>query len=320
VLLVVCLGLLAAFLFAASAALQQHAAARADYRPPARTTRRYGRVTSVLRPLLDLARKLVRTPLWLVGWVTNLVGFMAQAAALHFGSVAVVQPLLVTQLLFALPLASAWRRQWPPPLAWLAGLCICGGVAVFLSVRGVAPISGLPDRQRVIMAGLSALILIGLLVAAAAGRPPLVHATLISVAAGLCFAMSAVLMKLTAEDLIDHGVPGTARDWPGYALAASTLFGLLLEQGAFAAGSLPAAVAAMTITNPLASYLVGVLAFHLVPPTSPGALAALAGAGALLCVGVVGLAQSRIVRPDTPADHGYVAEHRAATTPRLQDQ
>lgn len=253
---------------------------------------------AVLRPLLSLVRRLVRTPLWLFGWVTNLVGFMVQAIALHYGSVALVQPLLVTQLLFALPLASAWGRRWPGLLDWLGGIAICGGVVVFLAVRGVAPFSEEPDRQRVVLAGLACAMLVGLLVVASAGRPPLVHATLIAVAAGLCFAMSAVLIKLTSEDLLQRGVAATAVDWPGYALAVSTLSGLLLEQGAFAAGSLSAAVAAMTITNPIASYLVGVLAFHVVPPTSPGALAALAGSGALLIVGVVTLAHSSSVRPD----------------------
>jgi drug/metabolite transporter (DMT)-like permease len=310
-------GLLAAFLFAASASLQQRAAQRSaathDAATPApdaapaplrRGTRLASRLVvrpllGVLRPLLALVRRLVRTPLWLFGWVTNLVGFMVQAVALHYGSVALVQPLLVTQLLFALPLDSAWRRRWPAVRDWLGGLAICGGVVVFLAVRGVAPFSAEPDRDRVVLAGLATAIMVGLLVVASAGRAPLVHATLIAIAAGLCFAMSAVLIKLTAEDLLQRGVPATAVDWPGYALAVSTLSGLLLEQGAFAAGSLSAAVAAMTITNPLASYLIGVLAFHVTPPTSPGVLAALAGSGALLIIGVVTLAHSSSVRPET---------------------
>ncbi|HKT03580.1 MAG TPA: DMT family transporter [Rugosimonospora sp.] len=308
-------GLLAAFLFAASASLQQHAAHRsagppehdvpvAPPEPGGRLATRYvvRPLLAVLRPLLSLVRRLVRTPLWLFGWVTNLVGFLIQAVALHYGSVALVQPLLVTQLLFALPLASAWNRRWPAALDWLGGIAICAGVVVFLAVRGVAPFSEEPDRQRVVFAGLAAAMLVALLVVVSAGRPPLVHATLIAVASGLCFAMSAVLIKLTAEDLLQRGVPATAVDWPGYALAVSTLSGLLLEQGAFAAGSLSAAVAAMTITNPLVSYVIGVFAFGAEPPTSPGALAGLAGSGALLCIGVVTLAHSASVRPDATVE------------------
>jgi len=312
VLLVVGLGLLAAFLFAGSASLQQHAAQGTDYAPEVgRAVRRRGRPV-VLPALIALVRALVRKPLWLLGWVTNLIGFLVQATALHFGSVALVQPLLVTQLLFALPMASAWCRRWPTLRDWLSGLAICGGLAVFLAVRGVAPMEGAPDRGRVVIAGLSAVIAVGVLMLVSSGRRPLPHSTLIAVAAGLCFAMSAVLMKLTAADLVDRGVGATARDWVGYALAVSTLTGLLLEQGAFAAGSLSAAVAAMTITNPLASYVLGVLAFHVTPPTGVGVLAALAGAGALLFVGAVGLAHSPIVRTDMASDPGHAAGVPAA--------
>ena len=291
--LAVALGLFAGFLFAASASLQQHAA-----RGTAVATNTTGDLTgkTILRPLFALIARLVRHPLWLVGWCTNLLGFLVQAAALHLGSVALVQPLLVTQLLFAMPLSTVWARRWPTFTEWFGVVAIGGGVATFLLIKEVAPVTGDPHRGRVILAGLCAAALVGLLVVAAAGRPPLVHATLVSVAAGLCFAFSAVLMKLTADDLLHRGVAATAVDWPGYCLALSTLTGLLLEQSAFATGSLSAAVAAMTITNPLASYLLGVLAFRVVPPTGPAALAALAGSGALVIVGVGVLSRTPTIR------------------------
>jgi drug/metabolite transporter (DMT)-like permease len=294
--LAVALGLLAGFMFAGSASLQQHVA-----RGTATATNTADELAgkSIVRPLVNLFSRLVRHPLWVLGWCTNLLGFVVQAAALHFGSVALVQPLLVTQLLFAMPLSTAWARRWPVFVEWLGVILISGGVATFVLVREVAPVGGGADRPKVILAGLCAAVLVAALVVAAAGRPQLVHATLVSVAAGLCFAMSAVLMKLTTDDLLHRGVLATAMDWPGYSLAVSTLVGLVLEQSAFATGSLSAAVAAMTITNPLASYLVGVLAFRVTPPRSAGALAALAGSGALLFVGVLALSRSPTVRrPD----------------------
>jgi drug/metabolite transporter (DMT)-like permease len=304
--LAVALGLVAGFMFAASASLQQHVA-----RETATANAENLAGKSILRPLFALISRLVRRPLWLFGWCTNLLGFLVQAAALHFGSVALVQPLLVSQLVFAMPLSTAWARRWPTFIEWFGVLVISGGVATFLLIREVAPVDGEPDRVRVILAGVIAAVVVGLLVVAAAGRTPLVHATLVSVAAGLCFATSAVLMKLTTDDLLHRGVLATALDWPGYSLAISTLTGLLLEQSAFATGSLSAAVAAMTITNPLASYLMGVLAFRVTPPTSNGALAALAGSGALLIVGVAALSRSPTVRrPDAVPETGRTFEPR----------
>jgi drug/metabolite transporter (DMT)-like permease len=299
VLLVIGLALLAAFLFATSDSLQQHAAHETGYAPEVSQGNRHRR--AVLPALITLVRSLIHRPLWMVGWLINLVSYVVQAAALHLGSVALVQPILVTQLLFSLPLASAWCRRWPQARDWLSGLAICAGLATFLAVPGTVPGNGEPDRLGVIAAALSIVVVVAALIVASARRPPLVHATLVAIAAGLCFAISAVLLKLTTADLLERGVGATAKDWVGYGLAVSTLAGLLLEQGAFAAGSLPAAVAAITITNPLTSYLIGILAFDVRPPSGP-ALGALAGAGALIFIGAVGLAHSPIVRTGMARD------------------
>ncbi|RKS67996.1 hypothetical protein CLV35_3903 [Motilibacter peucedani] len=289
---VVVLGLLAAFLFAAAASLQQHSAHG--------IARAAGPTSSAL-PVVTLVHSLVRSRVWLLGWVVNLGGFLSQAAALHLGSVSVVQPLLVTQLLFTLPLASAWARRWPARRDWLAAATVCAGVALFLSVGHRSETDAQPDRAKVLLALATTLVLVTVLVRVAAGRPRARHAFLTSVAAGLCFAQSAVLMKLTATDLLHRGVAATAVDWPGYCLAGSTLLGLLLEQQAFTAGALPLAISAMTITNPAASYLVGVLAFDVSLPDSPGALATLSASGLLLVVGVVGLAHSPYSRAGATA-------------------
>jgi hypothetical protein len=310
VLTAVILGLIAAFVLAVSASLQQHAARLAVESRRGPGDLPIGPITRAL-PLPMVIKKLVRTPLWFYGWLTNVLGYLIQGAALHFGSVALVQPLLASQLLFVLPLGSVWNRCWPKRRDWLSMSAIVGGIAVFLTVRGAAPLSGQPDRPKVMLAGFIILIVVGLIVMAASGRRPMVHATLVAVGSGLCSAMSAVLMKLTADDLVVRGVAATARDWPGYALAFSTLCGLILGQEAFASGSLAAAVSASAITNPIASYLIGILAFHVAPPTGPGTLAAVAGAGLLLVVGTLGLANSPTVQREVAPEAGHQKQLRA---------
>lgn len=302
--LVVPLSLLAALLYAVAAAAQQQAARRAATVREARGEEPSGATRWL--PVLGLTRLLTRDRLWLFGWITNLLGFAVQAAALHVGSLAVVQPLLVTQLLFALPLATLRVGRRPLKQDWAGGTLICAGLAVLLSVRGAAPAGGEARRSHVLLATVFAAGLVALLLARArfAHHRQQERTMLVAVAAGICYAMSAVYITLTTDDLVHRGVAATAADWPGYALAISTLAGLLLGQDAFAAGSLPTAVAAMTITNPVVSYLAGVFAFDVRPPTSPGALAAVAAAGALIAAGVVLLSnsptvhdQERIARP-----------------------
>ena len=90
------LALVAAALFAVAAAAQQRAAAQV----PDERARGLG-----------LIRVLVRRPLWWVGTGGDLAGYAAQAAALGLGSLVLVQPLLVTTLLFALPLAAWWSGR-----------------------------------------------------------------------------------------------------------------------------------------------------------------------------------------------------------------
>ncbi len=294
--LAVGLALAAALLFAGSASLQQQAARQrsAARQTPAPLARR----TAIFGALWRLFRRLLREPLWLVGWVTNLIGFGVQALALHFGSVALVQPLLVAQLLFAVPMAAFWLHRSPTLADLVAAVLVCAGLAVFIGVRDVSPAADRADRARLALGCLAAAGLVAVLVLGCVRMALRVRATVIAVAAGVCFAVSAAMIKLTSDDLLHRGVPATARDWPGYALAASTFGGLLLEQGAFAAGSLPSAVAAMSVTNPVVSYLLGVFAFGVRPPDTPGSLAGLAVAGALITVGAVGLAHSPLVRAD----------------------
>lgn len=284
---VVVLAVVAAFAFAMSAFLQRRAS---EYQPGDRVRAAAQRG---LPGAVALTVRLVRHPVWLLGWAVNLAGFGVQAAALNLGSVAAVQPLMTTQLLFALILSSWERRRWPTLPDWLSGAAVCGGVAILLAVDGAAPLSGAADRGRVLLATLAALLAVTALVSGARGRSSVaVSALMLACAAGIAYAMSAVFMKLTADSLLHRGVGATATDWVGYALAGSTTLGLVLGQGAFAAGLLPWAVAAMNIVNPAVSFAVGVLAFHTDIPTSPGKLAALTGTGALLLAGVVGLVRS----------------------------
>ncbi|MCX5043740.1 DMT family transporter [Aldersonia sp. NBC_00410] len=282
--IVLALGLGAAFLFALAAWYQQRAA-RSAVHSDLTSGREIPRATALIRVLL-------RSRTWLIGWVINLCGFLTQAIALHFGSVAAVQPLMSTQLLFALPLSAAEQRRWPTRRDWCAGVLVCGGLVLLLTVGDAAPLSGDPHRNRVLLATVSAIGLIAVLLALSRRASLRTASMLIAVGAGVCFAMSAVFMKLTIDDLVNAGVTATAVDWPGYALAGSTLAGLLLEQQAFASGTLPSAVAAMSVTNPVVSLTIGLMAFDVPAPTAPGALAAIAASGVLIALGITGLANS----------------------------
>lgn len=305
------LAVLAGLLFALSASLQQRGTLAVGPDDD-------GGAQRVL-PVVGLLRRLVRNRVWLTGWVTNLLGFATQAAALHLGSVTTVQPLLVTQLLFSLPLSALRTRQRPRLLDGLSAGSVCLGVGLFLSERDDRLLTGQPDRLRTLLGiGCCAVVVLALLLAAR-GRRSGLHAALTAVAAGMCFAVSAVLIKLTTDDLLHRGIAATAVDWPGYSLAVSTGLGLLIEQEAFRSGSLPTAIAGMSITNPVASFLLGVFALHEAFPHSPGALATFSASALLLALGVVGLAHSPTVRAEV-SEAPDSADRSSATRDRSSER
>src|SRR5258707_4547435 len=214
---VTALGLAAAFLFALSAFLQQRAARAA-----------IGEDVSTLRDASGVVRllgHLVRNRTWLVGWITNLFGVGTQAAALKVGSVAAVQPLMASQLLFVLGFASGEQRRWPSARDWLSALAVCAGLVLLLTA-GASPLNGAPHRHRVLIA---TVCMVGLIVILRqlSRRTPCLAGPLVGVAAGLCHALNAVCLKLTVEDLYHGGAAAMLSDWPVYALAVTAVSGML---------------------------------------------------------------------------------------------
>lgn len=288
---VIPVSLLAAFLFSVSAVLQQRAASRQhdDHEGG-----------------LSLMGRLVHSRMWLAGQVSDLFGFFTQAGALKVGSVGVVQPLVTTQLLFAIGLDAIGRRRRLTISEVTGGLAVCGGLALFLSVRAATPANGLPDRYRLFIVAPCVVLVVAALVGVCRHRRvgPVPSAILLGIAAGVLFACSAVLIKLTTFDLFNRGVAATATDWPGYTLALTTSTGVVLEQMAFASGPLQPGMTAMTMANPVVSYALALTAFHSPLPSSGPALAAVFGAAALLAtgVGLAGRSADRLHgrQPDSP--------------------
>jgi drug/metabolite transporter (DMT)-like permease len=218
----VSLALVAALLFAFGASLQQQVG-RASLpvgTPPQVPIRRL----HMWLPITAALSHLVRHPVWLAGWTVNGAGFITQAIALHRGSVALVQPVMVTQLLFTVPIALWHSRRRPSRLTIVSAGAVFAGVALFIAKWGTSTASGGTDRPRVLAAVVVALGVAIALVTVPAPLRRAARAVLEAIAAGLCFAVSASLMKLTLDSTLRNGF-GALSEWPAYLLAISTVMG-----------------------------------------------------------------------------------------------
>ena len=118
----IALALTSAFLFALGSVLQQ----KAGLDGPA--------AGSSSGLLLRMARR----PVWIAGIACDGLGFVAKAAALGIGSLAVVQPLLVTSVVFALPLGVWLTGQRVRRAEVAAAAVVVVALAVFLIVANAS--------------------------------------------------------------------------------------------------------------------------------------------------------------------------------------
>ena len=126
------LALLAAICFALAATLQQ----RGQF-----TLAQAG---SAVRGLAGLFR-LVMVPVWLLGTLILLVGYATQGAALDRGRLVVVQPLMVTTIVWALPLGYWLTSQHVVRRQVLGAGVVVVGLAMFVLVGD--PDAGVDDAS-----------------------------------------------------------------------------------------------------------------------------------------------------------------------------
>jgi len=230
---------------------------------------------------------LVRDPLWLVGLLFMGGTFVFQAIALYFGQLAVVQPVLVTELIFTLALRRFWLHDDIRTKTWTAALMICVGLAAFLAAA--QPEQG--NRVATIGDWVWALATRGLVILvlvwfSRTGSPPR-RAALLGGAAALMWAIDAAFVKAATDRLAQSGWASLLVHWPLYGVVVSGILGTLLLQAAFSAGPLSASQPAILILDPLASIALGIELFGERLRTSAPALTVSVIGIAVMAVGVV---------------------------------
>jgi drug/metabolite transporter (DMT)-like permease len=228
-------GLASACMLGVGFVLQQHAAERAP-------------VSDLLR--FRLLWDLAHSRLWLGGIACMVVGQLLGTVALAAGDLSQVEPLLVTNLLFAMALARRLSGQRLGASGWEGVLVLSGGVAAF-SLAG-RPSGGTADadpfRRWLVIGLVVGLALI--LVVFARHLPLFEEPPLLAAAAGALYGLQDALTRVSSGIFGHAGITGLLVHWEPYALVALAVTGLMLVQSAFEAGPLRLSLPTRTATEP----------------------------------------------------------------------
>jgi drug/metabolite transporter (DMT)-like permease len=243
-LLSVVLALIAAFLFACGSAAQQNEAATVSADE-------------------SLIFELIRRPRWWLGIAGDFGGYIFQAAALAIGSVLVVQPLVVTAVLFALPVSAMLGAGRFGRTTWIWAAVLALALAAFLLLGN--PTAGNDDAPgRAWWPSLAVTTVVAVVLVLAGSVPRLgggTRAMLLGAATGVSFGVCTVLTKPVLTSFSDTSWwSNTVRlttDWRLYVLVGSGLLAMYLQQRAFQPAPISASLPAITVVEPLVAALLG---------------------------------------------------------------
>lgn len=201
----------------------------------------------------------LRDRLWWSGTGAAVAGYVFQAVALAHGSLLLVQPLLVSSLLFVLPL-SAWRcGSRVSAFEWGWALLLTAALAVFVLVGRPQEGDYRPATLTWALAVTGAVLLVVLCVLIARRTTDRVRAMSLGGAVAILLGMIAVLTKTCTHRFAVGGWHGLFSLPALYLLVLLAVGVTVLQQWAFQAGALQASVPVMLVGEPVVAVLLGVV-------------------------------------------------------------
>ncbi|WP_433566117.1 DMT family transporter [Nocardia sp. CA-151230] len=247
-----------------------------------------------------LLAKLIRNPRWVAGLIGDAGGFAFQVAALAMGSVLVVQPILVTALVFALPLAAHYSGRRVTAVMWMQAAALSIALACFLVVGD--PTEGVTDatwHRWMLPLGLTLGVIVAGIAVATTVSVPTLQALLLGTAAGLLFGISAALTQIVTK-LFQVGIGTALTSWELYILAACGMLGLYVQQRGYQVGPLSASLPAFTVAEPLGAAFLGMTVLDERLRSGPVGTAFVAASVVVMCVAAVRLSRAQAVPAPEP--------------------
>lgn len=243
-----------------------------------------------VRLLVDLAHD----RLWWLGIGFAFLSYVLEALALSFGPLVLVQPLIVSELLFALPISVRWRGLRMTRREWAGTVAVALGLV--LGIVCASPTTGhprAPGADWAVALGAAAGVSL-LAVSAGRTRAGPARASLYALAAAVVLGTEAALLKATVGRF-EHGLLPALTSWELWGMVTAALVGLLLVQSAFEAGPLATSMPVIDAVELAVAIVFGIVLFHERVRTGDW-LGGVAVALAMLLAGILVLDTSPLVR------------------------
>ncbi|MEU7083350.1 DMT family transporter [Streptomyces achromogenes] len=209
-----------------------------------------------------LLAELVHRPIWMIGMAGVACAALFQSLALVNGPLALVQPLFILELPFALLVAAPlMHRRLPHSGWWGVGGCVAGLAVLLLAAAPHGATDQAPLARWLPTLLLCAGVMAALVGLAGPGRPPARRAALLAAASATGNALTAALLKSASGTFADHGLVAFLRSWQTYGFALTGVAAVLLLENALQAGPLAAAQPALTIGDAVVSLTLGITLF-----------------------------------------------------------
>jgi drug/metabolite transporter (DMT)-like permease len=238
-----------------------------------------------------LLLRLARRPGWLLSIGTVLVGLALQVTALAFGPIVLVQPLLVTGVLFGAVFSALLAHRRVDRAILLGSVACAAGLAGFLLLSRPEGGTGefAPAGMLPLVIVLALVVSLCLVVAARFGGPLRVLA--LATATGVLYGVTAGLIKVVTAQIRAGGITAPFEHPVLYVVCAVGPVGFLLSQNTFQQGALVApALAVITVVDPVVGILIGIGWLGERIAATPPELAGQAVAAAVTVTGIAVLA------------------------------
>ena len=243
---------------------------------------------------------------WWVGAALSVVAFGLQVTALVFGSVLLVQPLIVLSVLFELLIQARATKRAPTGRQWWSAAGVAAGVAALIVFARPVPA---PDDEPIgkldlVFLGFLAAVLTAYLVARRARGA--LSAVLYGLVSGSLFGLVAV--QINGMSGTYRGVVPLAQNPTLYICIVTTAGAILAQQKAFTASRLEASYPAMVASEPVVSMVLSMAVLgEQLSSRSVGTYVGVAGLAAMV-VGVITLARTTATSETASADAGAVVD------------